>query len=83
MSSMNCNSLGLHSFQNKDGLVTIAGFGSLLSEKSARSTFPNLQNFRQGKVSSSRIVSQLWRTAQSRLVERLPFEETLGLKPLV
>lgn len=30
--------------------VTILGFGSLLSEKSAKTTFPNLQNFRLGKV---------------------------------
>ena len=32
------------------GLLTIAGFGSLLSERSARSTFPDLKNFRLGKV---------------------------------
>lgn len=32
------------------GLMTIAGFGSLLSETSARSTFPHLQNFRLAKV---------------------------------
>ena len=30
--------------------VTIVGFGSLLSERSAKSTFPHLQNFRLGKV---------------------------------
>ncbi|KAI7843079.1 hypothetical protein COHA_003250 [Chlorella ohadii] len=30
--------------------MTIAGFGSLLSETSARSTFPELQNFRQGRL---------------------------------
>ncbi len=35
-----------------DGLMTIAGFGSLLSERSARMTFPNLINYRQGKVCS-------------------------------
>lgn len=29
-----------------DGLISICGFGSLLSEKSARSTFPDLKNFR-------------------------------------
>lgn len=36
--------------------VTILGFGSLLSEKSARTTFPNLQNFRLGKVLNYRRV---------------------------
>ncbi|KAM7463113.1 hypothetical protein LguiA_031234 [Lonicera macranthoides] len=33
-----------------DGYVSICGFGSLLSEKSARSTFPNLINFRVGRL---------------------------------
>lgn len=33
-----------------DGLMTVAGFGSLLSERSARTTFPNLQNFRPGRL---------------------------------
>lgn len=36
--------------------VTILGFGSLLSEKSSRLTFPNLINFRQGSVPSYRRV---------------------------
>jgi hypothetical protein len=31
---------------DEKGLISICGFGSLLSEKSARYTFPNLQNFR-------------------------------------
>lgn len=30
--------------------MTVAGFGSLLSETSARSTFPQLRNFRQGRL---------------------------------
>lgn len=30
--------------------ITILGFGSLLSEKSSRTTFPTLKNFRLGKV---------------------------------
>jgi hypothetical protein len=34
----------------ESGLMTIAGFGSLLSERSACSTFPDLKNFRLGKV---------------------------------
>jgi hypothetical protein len=38
------------------GLMTIAGFGSLLSETSARSTFPNLQNFRLARVRGFRRV---------------------------
>ncbi len=37
-------------------LLTVAGFGSLLSETSARSTFPELQNFRMGHVSGYRRV---------------------------
>lgn len=38
------------------GLMTIAGFGSLLSERSARYTFPDLQNFRPGRVHNWRRV---------------------------
>ena len=30
--------------------ATVAGFGSLLSERSARFTFPELENFREGRV---------------------------------
>lgn len=33
--------------------MTIAGFGSLLSERSARSTFPDLTNFRVGRVAGT------------------------------
>ncbi|KAL2530611.1 hypothetical protein Fot_23212 [Forsythia ovata] len=39
-----------------DGLVSICGFGSLLSERSARSTFPHLINFRMTKLSGFRRV---------------------------
>ncbi|KAL3641910.1 hypothetical protein CASFOL_012725 [Castilleja foliolosa] len=39
-----------------DGLVSICGFGSLLSEISARSTFPDLINFRIAKLSGFRRV---------------------------
>jgi hypothetical protein len=35
---------------NGDGTFTVAGFGSLLSERSARTTFPDLRSFRPGKV---------------------------------
>ncbi|GAA0164337.1 hypothetical protein LIER_19999 [Lithospermum erythrorhizon] len=37
-----------------DGLISICGFGSLLSEKSARTTFPELINFRLAKLSGFR-----------------------------
>ncbi|KAK6146192.1 hypothetical protein DH2020_020061 [Rehmannia glutinosa] len=39
-----------------DGLVSICGFGSLLSERSARSTFPDLLNFRVAKLRGFRRV---------------------------
>ncbi|CAK9145614.1 unnamed protein product [Ilex paraguariensis] len=39
-----------------EGLVSICGFGSLLSERSARSTFPYLINFRITKLSGFRRV---------------------------
>ncbi|KAG5573992.1 hypothetical protein H5410_063758 [Solanum commersonii] len=41
---------------SSDGLITICGFGSLLSERSARSTFPDLINFRVAKLSGFRRV---------------------------
>jgi len=34
----------------RDGKVLIAGFGSLLSERSSRHTFPELEDFRGGRV---------------------------------
>lgn len=39
-----------------DYLISICGFGSLLSEKSARSTFPDLINFRVARLSGFRRV---------------------------
>ncbi|XP_010551082.1 PREDICTED: uncharacterized protein LOC104821787 [Tarenaya hassleriana] len=39
-----------------DGRISICGFGSLLSEKSARSTFPDLENFRVAKLNGFRRV---------------------------
>ena len=36
--------------------ITILGFGSLLSEKSAQLTFPTLKNFRLGRVPNHRRV---------------------------
>ncbi|KAK4374478.1 hypothetical protein RND71_005155 [Anisodus tanguticus] len=41
---------------SSDGLISICGFGSLLSERSARSTFPDLINFRVAKLSGFRRV---------------------------
>eukprot|EP00249_Psilotum_nudum_P007715 c20769_g1_i3 orf=208-945(+) len=38
------------------GFISIGGFGSLLSEKSARYTFPKLRNFRVAKLSGFRRV---------------------------
>ncbi|KAJ8766341.1 hypothetical protein K2173_022400 [Erythroxylum novogranatense] len=38
------------------GLISIAGFGSLLSERSARSTFPELVNFRVARLNEFRRV---------------------------
>ncbi|KAD4178516.1 hypothetical protein E3N88_27107 [Mikania micrantha] len=39
-----------------DGTLSICGFGSLLSEQSARSTFPDLVNFRVAKLNGFRRV---------------------------
>ena len=36
--------------------MTVAGFGSLLSERSARSTFPELSNFRLATIAGWRRV---------------------------
>lgn len=41
---------------NDDGLITILGLGSLLSERSSRMTFPDLQNFRLGRIPNYRRV---------------------------
>ncbi|KAM2001650.1 hypothetical protein ACFX15_025463 [Malus domestica] len=39
-----------------DGYISICGFGSLLSERSARSTFPELINFRESRLNGFRRV---------------------------
>ncbi|KAF7813524.1 Butirosin biosynthesis [Senna tora] len=41
---------------SRDGYISICGFGSLLSEKSARSTFPDLINFRIARLTGFRRV---------------------------
>ncbi|WCJ23425.1 hypothetical protein M5689_005451 [Euphorbia peplus] len=44
------------SLLSPSGLISICGFGSLLSERSARSTFPDLENFRVAKLNGFRRV---------------------------
>ena len=44
------------SIRSDDDSITILGFGSLLSETSSRTTFPELQNFRLGRVQNYRRV---------------------------
>ncbi|KAG0489780.1 hypothetical protein HPP92_006643 [Vanilla planifolia] len=50
MSSDNCTELrdaaDFESILTPEGRLSVCGFGSLLSERSARSTFPDLKNFR-------------------------------------
>jgi hypothetical protein len=41
---------------SNEEMITILGFGSLLSERSSRRTFPELQNFRLGRVPNYRRV---------------------------
>lgn len=41
---------------DNDSRITVLGFGSLLSERSSRTTFPDLQNFRLGRVPNYRRV---------------------------
>ncbi len=45
-----------NNLSNKDDTITILGFGSLLSQKSSRVTFPTLRNFRLGRVRDHRRV---------------------------
>ncbi|XP_057429837.1 uncharacterized protein LOC130722957 [Lotus japonicus] len=44
------------SLLSPDGYISICGFGSLLSERSARSTFPDLLNFRTARLNHFRRV---------------------------
>ncbi|KAH1209164.1 hypothetical protein HKD37_15G042710 [Glycine soja] len=44
------------SLLSPDGHISICGFGSLLSERSARSTFPDLANFRTARLNRFRRV---------------------------
>ena len=45
-----------NSSEEEEDEITILGFGSLLSEKSSRTTFPTLKNFRLGRVPNHRRV---------------------------
>jgi hypothetical protein len=49
---------GLQTTVGEDGWATIIGFGSLLSERSARLTLPRLRNFRLGEIRGWRRVFQ-------------------------
>ncbi|KAJ3676114.1 hypothetical protein LUZ60_003526 [Juncus effusus] len=44
------------SVASPDGLISVCGFGSLLSERSSRSTFPDLKNFRVAQLCGFRRV---------------------------
>ncbi|CAG9463442.1 unnamed protein product [Pedinophyceae sp. YPF-701] len=46
----------LSMLRDDNGVMTVAGFGSLLSERSSRRTFPDLRNFRIGRVTGFRRV---------------------------
>ncbi|KAG8502198.1 hypothetical protein CXB51_002101 [Gossypium anomalum] len=50
------NSSDFEKLLSPSGYISICGFGSLLSERSARSTFPNLLNFRVAKLKGFRRV---------------------------
>ena len=52
------NEYDLDKYFQKDEEITIIGFGSLLSEKSSRGTFPDLKNFRLVKVEGYRRLFQ-------------------------
>ncbi|GAB2294315.1 hypothetical protein Dimus_028525 [Dionaea muscipula] len=45
-----------HKLVSPDGFISICGFGSLLSERSARSTFPDLIDFRVARLNGFRRV---------------------------
>ncbi|XP_004508188.1 uncharacterized protein [Cicer arietinum] len=65
---------------NVDGYISICGYGSLLSEKSARSTFPQLTNFRTARLTGFRrlfsIVGSFFFTHQ---IANLETQEIAGL----
>lgn len=48
------NEFDFESILSPDGFLSVCGFGSLLSERSARSTFPDLRNFRMAKLNGFR-----------------------------
>jgi hypothetical protein len=66
--------------QDENGFFTVAGFGSLLSPRSALTTFPQMKNFRVAKVmprpgfehvhtaSACTCLSLAWKTPDSGLI---------------
>ncbi|MED6106510.1 hypothetical protein PIB30_005138 [Stylosanthes scabra] len=63
-----------------DGYISICGFGSLLSEKSARSTFPDLINFRIAKLTGfRRVFTVVGGFFFTRGIANLKTEEVAGL----
>jgi hypothetical protein len=60
LGALSCQNRASSSFSSFDSFiedrVTVVGYGSLLSEKSARLTVPSLTNFRLGRVSNFRRV---------------------------
>ncbi|XP_059431254.1 uncharacterized protein LOC132164716 [Corylus avellana] len=51
-----CDESDFETIVSPDGLISICGFGSLLSERSARSTFPDLIDFRVTRLNGFRRV---------------------------
>ncbi|KAE8076821.1 hypothetical protein FH972_015446 [Carpinus fangiana] len=51
-----CHESDFETIVSPDGLISICGFGSLLSERSARSTFPDLIDFRVARLNGFRRV---------------------------
>jgi hypothetical protein len=71
----------LAALADADGRVTIAGFGSLLSARSARFTFPDLVNFRTGRLTGSwrRVFAHTTAVFHSRGVARPATREVASL----
>lgn len=68
-----------------NGLFSVVGFGSLLSERSARSTFPDLQNFRIARLLGwRRIFAHACDIFLERGIARLDTKEmsSLSVEPL-
>ncbi|KAJ7980312.1 Butirosin biosynthesis [Quillaja saponaria] len=65
---------------SSDGYISISGYGSLLSERSARSTFPDLINFRVARLTGfRRIFASVGRIFFAHGIANLKTEEIGGL----